>query len=393
LAVTSDDTPSSAAFAVVIAGGGVAGAEAALALRDLAGDRVDITLVAPNDELVYRPMTVGEPFGHAKAARIRLDRIAEEHGIDLVKDSFAWVDRNSRTAHMQSGRPLYYDALILCLGADVRPRFQHAITIDDRALDEQLHGLVQDVEEGYVKSLAFIVPGRRAWPLPIYELALMTAARAAEMNVELAITLLTPEQTPLEIFGAGASQGVSALLDQAGVELIQATDCDVPRSGQIVITRAGSARERRSADHRPRELQVDRIVAAPELVGPQVRGIPGGLNGFIPIDPHCQVRGVERIYAAGDATDFVIKFGGAAAQQADTAARAIAALAGAPVTPTPFHPVIRGVLMTGNKPRYLSARVTGGHGFNSQITEAPTWAPVNKIDAHYLAPYLTPVRQ
>jgi hypothetical protein len=52
--------------------------------------------------------------------------------------------------------------------------------------------------------------------------------------------------------------------------------------------------------------------------------------------------------------------------------------------------VIRGVLMTGDKPRYLSARVTGGHGFNSQITEAPTWSPVSKIDAHYLAPYLTP---
>jgi sulfide:quinone oxidoreductase len=132
-------------------------------------------------------------------------------------------------------------------------------------------------------------------------------------------------------------------------------------------------------------------VAAPELVGPQVRGIPGGVNGFIPIDPHCQVRGVQRIYAAGDATDFAVKFGGAAAQQADTAARAIAALAGAPVRPTPFHPVIRGVLMTGEKPRYLSARITGGHGFNSQITEAPTWSPVNKIDAHYLAPYLAAV--
>ena len=389
----SDDMASSPAFAVVIAGGGVAAAEAGLALRDLGGDRVDIALVAPNDELVYRPMTVGEPFGHAKAARIPLDRIAEEHGIDLIKDSFAWVDRDSRSAHTLSGRQLHYDALILCLGANVRPRFQHAITIDDRALDEQLHGLVQDVEQGYVKSLAFIVPGRRAWPLPIYELALMTAARAADMNVELAITLLTREQTPLEVFGAGASAGVSALLEQAGIELIGAVNCDVPRSGQVVIARAGSASERLSVAQGPRELQADRIVAAPELVGPQVRGIPGGVNGFIPIDPHCQVRGVERIYAAGDATDFAVKFGGAAAQQADTAARAIAALAGAPVTPTPFRPLIRGVLMTGGKPRYLSARVTGGHGFNSQITEAPTWSPVNKIDAHYLAPYLAAVRR
>jgi sulfide:quinone oxidoreductase len=391
--VISDEAPSPPAFAVVIAGGGVAAAEAALALRDLAGESVNIALLAPNDGLAYRPMTVGEPFGHAKAAHIPLDRIAEEHRIDLIKDSFAWVEPDSRTAHTQSGRHLHYDALILCLGAHVRPRFQHAITIDDRALDEQLHGLVQDVEEGYVKSLAFILPGRRAWPLPIYELALMTAGRAAEMNVELAITLLTPERTPLEVFGKGASRGVAALLDEAGVKLIHATECDVPRSGQIVIARARSARRRLSVDRGPREFHVDRIVAAPELVGPQVRGIPGGVNGFIPIDPHCQVRGVQRVYAAGDATDFAIKFGGAAAQQADTAARAIAALAGAPVTPTPFRPVIRGVLLTGGVPRYLSASVTGGHGFNSQITLAPTWSPVNKIDAQYLAPYLTPVRR
>jgi sulfide:quinone oxidoreductase len=391
--VISEGTPSATLFAVVIAGGGVAAAEAAVALRDLAGDRVNIKLVAPNDDLFYRPMTVGEPFGHAKAPSIPLERIAAEHGIDLLKDSFAWVDRKTRTAHMQSGDELPYDALTLCLGATTRARFQHAITIDDRALDEQLHGLVQDVEGGYVKSLAFIVPGRRAWPLPIYELALMTAARAADMNIELAITLLTTEQTPLEVFGAGVSQGVSALLDDAGISRIHAADCDVARGGQILIAPTGSAwaREHSLVDRGPHELQVDRVVAAPELVGPYVRGIPGGVNGFIGVDPHCQVRGVQRIYAAGDATDFAVKFGGAAAQQADTAARAIASLAGAHVTPTPFHPVIRGVLMTGDKVRYLSARVTGGHGFNSQITQEPTWSPVNKIDALYLAPYLTPV--
>ena len=56
--------------------------------------------------------------------------------------------------------------------------------------------------------------------------------------------------------------------------------------------------------------------------------------------------------------------------------------------PAPFHPVIHGILLTGGKPRYLSAHVTGGHGSSSQITEAPTWSPATKIAAKYLAPYL-----
>src|SRR5436309_3574645 len=51
-------------FSVVIAGGGVAGIEGALALREMAGDRVSITIIEPRDELVYRPMTVQEPFAY-----------------------------------------------------------------------------------------------------------------------------------------------------------------------------------------------------------------------------------------------------------------------------------------------------------------------------------------
>ena len=94
------------------------------------------------------------------------------------------------------------------------------------------------------------------------------------------------------------------------------------------------------------------------------------------------------VYAAGDATDFAIKHGGLAAQQADALAESIAALAGAPVTPKPFRPEIHGMLLTGGKPCYLTARITGGHGFSSQITDQPTWSPAVKVAARYLAPYL-----
>src|SRR3954465_2442555 len=40
---------------VVIAGGGVAGLELVLALKALAGDRVDVTLVSPDEEFAHRP--------------------------------------------------------------------------------------------------------------------------------------------------------------------------------------------------------------------------------------------------------------------------------------------------------------------------------------------------
>ncbi len=251
------------------------------------------------------------------------------------------------------------------------------MTIDDRQLDELLHGVIQDIEGGSVHRLAFVIPSGKVWPLPIYELALMTASRAYDMNVELSIAVATPEDAPLAIFGNEASEALQRLLEDSGAMTLTSAHCEIHEPGRVSVN-PGSL-----------ELHADRILALPELVGPSVPGVPGGPRaGFIPVDGRCKVRGTERVYAAGDATDFAIKHGGVAAQQADVAAQAIAALAGVARAPESFRPVIQGMLLTGGKPLYLSAHVTGGHGSSSEVTDVPTWSPPTKIAAQYLSPYL-----
>jgi sulfide:quinone oxidoreductase len=373
--MTTDPAPS-AQFDVLIAGGGVAALEAALALRDLAADRLTVKLISASPEFVYRPMSVQEPFSFGGAERYPLEEIAADIGIDLVEDTLEFVDAANTSIHTTSGADHRYDALLLALGARVGARYEHATTIDDRRLDEQLHGLIQDLEGGYVKRLAFVVPPRMAWPLPIYELALMSARRAYDMNVEVSVAVLTPEEKPLAVFGSGASDGVSALLAENRLEVYTSAYCEIPSPGHIEVAPGD------------RKLDADRIVALPELDGPSVPGLPAADHGFIPIDVHCRVRGLEHEYAAGDATAFAIKHGGIAAHQADVAAQAIAASAGAPVQPEEFHPSIGGILLTGGKPRYLRAEITGGHGFSSQMSDDPSLAPAGKIAAKYLAPYL-----
>ena len=70
---------------VLIAGGGVAALEALLALRALAGDRVAISLMSPEPELVYRPVTVAEAFGRAEAGTYQLaDILADQHVSHIV---------------------------------------------------------------------------------------------------------------------------------------------------------------------------------------------------------------------------------------------------------------------------------------------------------------------
>jgi sulfide:quinone oxidoreductase len=364
-------------FQALIVGGGVAGLEGALALRELLGDRVSTTLLAPDSEFTYRPLRVREPFAYSAAPTFSLEKIAGDIGVTLVRDRFRWLEADRQVVHTEGGRQLRYDALVIALGARLYPSFRHALTVDDQRLDEQLHGLVRDVEDGYVRRLAFVVPSQMPWPLPVYELALMTATRAYDMNLQLSTTILTPEDRPLALFGDQVSDAVAGLLEQHGIGIVTSAHCSIPQPGKIVIHPGD------------RTLAADRIVALPELVGPDAPGVPrDSTGGFIPVDSHCKVRGLERVYAAGDATDFAIKHGGIAAQQADTAAIAIAAIAGAAVEPKPFAPVIHGVLLGGESPLYMSAHVTGGHGSTSEVSEQPDFSLLDKVDARLLSPHL-----
>jgi sulfide:quinone oxidoreductase len=88
---------------ILVAGGGVAGLEALLALRDLAGGRTERTLLTPEAEFVYRPMAVAEPFGRGRAQRHRIDVIAKDLGAALIPGSLAEVDDRTHMAVTSSG--------------------------------------------------------------------------------------------------------------------------------------------------------------------------------------------------------------------------------------------------------------------------------------------------
>ena len=250
---------------VVIVGGGVAALETVLALRELAPEQTATTVIAPNDEFVFRPMTVREPFAYSNSARrYPLARIVHDAGAELLAGELDWVEHDKHVLHTKAGEALEYDALVLALGARAVPRYKHAITIDDRRMDETLHGLIQDIEGGYVDSLAFVSPARMPWQLPLYELALMTAGRAYDMNVDLSTTIITPEDSPLAIFGSTASDALAERLERAHVKTINSAYVEVPSPGEVVINPGD------------RHLHVKRVIALPELYGPSDPRHPAG---------------------------------------------------------------------------------------------------------------------
>jgi sulfide:quinone oxidoreductase len=365
---------------VLIAGAGVAGLETLLALRALAGDRVDVTIVAPELRFINRSMAVDQPFKPQRMRGIRLQDAAAELGAHWHRGALDRVEPEQRRAVTKDGDELPYDMLVLAVGARSERQWhsEGVLTYQDGRDGPSYRLLLHQLREGRVGRVAFVRPAGPTWPLPLYDLALLTAADCAvHGRLEVELRLVTPEQEPLGIFGSRASAAVRALLQEDRI-VLHTSSYGVPsRPGWLDVWPG------------ERRMRVDRIVTSPRLAGRRLRGVPCGPDGFLHTDAHGRLADLHGVFAAGDVTAFPIKQGGLAAQQADAVAETIAAAAGADIDPRPFRPVLRGVLLTGGPARYLRADISGAAGDDSFMAGEALWWPPNKLSGRYLAPFLS----
>ena len=232
--------------------------------------------------------------------------------------------------------------------------------------------VLRQAAEHESRRIAFVLPPTGSWPLPVYELALMGRAAGAGAELELEFTIVTPEPEPLFVFGRQASDAVASMLTVRGIEVRTSARAFEDAAGALVVE---PGHER---------LSVGGVVALPELHGPALPGLPADQRGFIPIDEHARVRGRASSTPPATARTSPVKHGGLGTQQADAAAEQIAAAAGAGIDPRPFHPVIRGKLITGDESLNLQANIGGGGGEGSASLDALWWPP-QKIAGKYLS--------
>ena len=368
---------------VLVAGAGVAAVESILALRALAGPRAEIELLAPAAELVHRPSSVKTPFGGGPAPRIGLRRMAGDLGVRLHRDALASVDSEEHRAWTRDGNCVPYDILVVATGARSREAVAGAVTfrgaMSAGLVEQALARVVADPS----LRLAFVAPPGVRWLLPLYELALLSSATLRDRGVaEPDILVATGEHEPLEVFGPAAGEAVRRELERAGVELRTSAAAIGTFPRAIRLENGGL-------------ITADVVVALPELVGPRIAGLPHDETGFIPVDEHGRAIGCADVFAAGDATAFPIKHGGLAAQQADAVAEAIAARMGAIGLPEPFRPVLRGLLLTGERPLYVHVELgPGGRREHRALpapgtwSHGPLWWPPGKVAGRYLTPFL-----
>jgi sulfide:quinone oxidoreductase len=349
---------------VVVAGGGVAAIEAVLALRALAGDRVATTLLAPAGEFVPRPASVLSPFSGEPAPPVSLDAIPD---IVCRRGALASVDAERRELRTTDGDCIPYDRLVVAVGARPAGGVPRATTFRGPISAGAVEGALNAARE----RALFTAPPGTAWTLPLYELALL-AAHHLEDPPEL--TVVTQERRPLEVFGRAGSDALARLLDSRGIGFVGETAATAFVDNALV-TEDG------------RLLGGDAVISLARLQGPAVQGLPADQHGFIPVDAYARVPGVPDVFAAGDATTLPLKQGGLAAQQADAAAAAIAAEAGAPVVAQRATRVLRGVILTGEAPLVLSRDLDDDAGRTS-ISRTQLWWPSGKLAGRYLSGFL-----
>jgi len=338
---------------VLIIGSGVAGVEAALALRALGDERVAVELVSDSLPSGAAPRAPLSPFAEQVPGPVGVGQLRDA-GVDVRHGRVVLVRPDHRQVVLAAGEIHHYDRLIVATGAvAVQPIWKAALLAD-----------------APVASRVVVVPLACAWALPAYEFALLRARNGD------AITVVTHEVRPLELFGALASDAVGRLLYRAGVGFRGG----VHALADALATDAGE----------PVPAAEAAVLGVPR--GRPPAGLPHDHDGFLPVDEHGRVDGVEHILAAGDATAFPIKDAGLAAQQADAAAAAVAADAGLAERPEPARRVLRGTLLTGDEPLYLRTELAPGsaplprpHG---RVARRPLWSPPDRVVGRHLTPFV-----
>jgi sulfide:quinone oxidoreductase len=314
-------------------GGGVAGLEALVALRRLAGPRVTLELITPEPVTESCSTSMAKAFEHRRPIKTDVAEVAEATGARLVIDSVIAVDASNAAVTLAGGETRSYDRLLVTVGARAEESIAGALTFGAPGGAGRFRRLLQYAQTAEVGDVVFAVPALVGLPLTVYQLCMLTAHRVRAASVPPHMTLLTPERAPLIDFGASASATVASELAARDVHVITGVTPDEIAWGELRCT-PGKVK-----------INADIVVTLPRMRGPALAGLPADEHGFIVVDDFGLVRGADNVYAAGDATTLhTVKHGQLAAQQALVAAESIAASVGVPLAPRPFRPSLDGIL-------------------------------------------------
>ncbi len=355
----------------------MAGVEAALALREFAGDLADVTVVDPGRRFAIPASAAGSAFGISPPIDVALSRVVARAGASLRRSHLVGVDPGRRLVMLAGGEIIRFDHLIVAVGPRLVPPLPEALAFrghpDVQELRALIDGVVRHLERGGDAELAIVIPAGCGWPLAGYEIALMAREHlvAGGHGDMCHVAVMTAEDVPLGTFGPLAGGAVAGKLRRTGVEIVTGATVTHFRWGQLEM---GDGTTRGA----------DRVVALPVMRGPALCGLPMDAEGFVRCEPDGTLPEAPGVRVVGDAGTFPLKKGGIACQQADSAAASIARALGGDVEELPFMPAM---------PEWVWDGADGWLAIDGEPLldggqDPARWWPVPKVTGRFLAPFL-----
>ncbi|MDQ8706517.1 FAD-dependent oxidoreductase [Streptomyces sp. LHD-70] len=369
---------------VAVVGGGAAGVDAAVAVREQQPGS-SVALISPDQSLRYRPWLVYLPAGAASAADMTmpLSDIADQHGFELVHGQVTQVDPEaSQITIGPESAIVEYKQLILAPGAPAdRARIagaeKHAIFPCDADGAQELIDRLAELSEA---TVLFVLTGERIGPGLEYAGWVARAARAKGRE-GIRVTVVEDGDALDRQFGVRAADRILQQAATLGIESIRHARIEQVADGELLLAE--------------RRVRADLICVTSPLRGPDL-GLPGHLlnsRGMLTVDPTLAAPTARNVFAAGDFSDVqgmdaeLPKTWIMARLQAETAARnAVAALRGEPAAELDRRKVTR---MSA-----ISMPDVGGQTVfvrNRKPVVGGSW-PLRlryRMDAKYLARYRT----
>lgn len=386
---------------IVVAGGGPAALEALLTVRErLVVRDVDLCLITPNRTFAYRPLSSVAEFATHPPHEVPVADVARSCEARLIEDVVVHVDEEAGELLTHDGDLLRFDYLLLAVGAREAKPSVGWLGWPRQGDPLLLRRLADEIEAGEAREIGVVVPAHTGWPLAGIELALILGWAARAAGSRSRVRLLVEERRPLATLGRVAEDAVEVELRRAGVEPLNGVVAsETPAPGQdagldAVATALGRTLAARQHQERTRievvvgeeRMEFDRILILPPSRGPGIGGLAAD-RGYLLTDAHGQVLGSERVWAAGNCTASPVKHSAVAVLQADAAADALAAAAGARVEPRPFQLELRGILVTGAAERWWSENMPPVEGLEP-ATHCLWWPPGGVVGgrlANYIA--------
>ncbi|HEY2603034.1 MAG TPA: FAD-dependent oxidoreductase [Thermoleophilaceae bacterium] len=270
----------------VIVGGGLAGGNAAVTLRD-EGFKGRIVLIGRE---------AGVPFGRPPLSKTYLRSEEDldgwyvkppgwydDHDVERLQSSVSAVDVDARVVVLESGQELEYQRLLLATGGRNR-----RLTVPGAEL-RGIHQLRTVAECDAIKHEAR--PNRSAVVVGMGFIGCEVAASLTQLGVR--VTAIFPDRAPLEkVLGEELGAAFAAIHQEKGVELRpqdQITRFEGAERVESVVTANGL------------RVACDFVVAGigiePEV--PSFRGQPLAQSNGVLVDSRCQASAPD-VYAAGD---------------------------------------------------------------------------------------------